>query len=336
LVGNDPTTDLAVIKISATNLTFLTYGNSDNVKVGEWVLAVGNPYNLNSTVTAGIVSAKARNINILGGTNTLDAFIQTDAPVNPGNSGGALVNTQGELVGINAAIASNTGSFTGYAFAIPVNIVRKVVEDMISYGNVQRAYIGIRMQELNNKLAEAKGIDDLHGVYVNSILPNSGAQEAGIKSGDIIVKLNNKSVNTMSEVMEIIGEHRPGDKIELTINRSGKDMVVPVTLKNEQGNTSIIKNEEESNVTELGGAFEPVSREDMRRLGINNGLRVKKLSSGKLKKAGIKEGFIITTIDHQPISNVEDLKRTLEGKKGGILIEGVYPNGLRYFYGFGM
>ena len=337
LIGNDPTTDLAVIKIKSNNLVFLTYGNSDELKVGEWVLAVGNPYNLTSTVTAGIVSAKARDINILGGNNTIESFIQTDAPVNPGNSGGALVNTRGDLVGVNAAIASNTGSFTGYSFAIPVNIVRKVVDDLMKYGVIQRAYIGIRMQELNSKLAESKGIDNLQGVYVNSVVPKSAADDAGIKQGDIITNLGGINVNSTTQLMEVVGEHRPGDKIDVILNREGKPLTFSLVLKNEEGNTNLVNKEEaKTSLSMLGGTFEPISRDDMRRLGINNGLKVKKLDNGKLKSAGIKENFIITAIDHIAISSIDDLKKALNNKKNGMLIEGVYPNGLRYFYGFGM
>jgi serine protease Do len=337
LIGNDPTTDLAVIKINAKELVYLSYGNSDNLKVGEWVLAVGNPYNLTSTVTSGIVSAKARDINILGGNNTIESFIQTDAPVNPGNSGGALVNTSGELIGVNAAIASNTGSFTGYAFAIPVNIVKKVVDDIMKYGIIQRAYLGIRMQEVTSKLAEKKGLDNLQGVYVNSVVPKSGADDSGIKQGDIITNIGGINVNSSTQIMEVIGEHRPGDKIDVNLNRDGKNMMVSVTLKNEDGTTKIINKEEaKTSLSILGGTFEAITNDDMRRLGIDHGLKVKKLENGKLKGAGIKEGFIITAIDHKPINTIDDLKNVLGNKKDGMLIEGVYPNGLRYFYGFGM
>ena len=334
LIGNDPSSDLAIVKIEASNLPFLTYGNSDELKVGEWVLAVGNPYNLTSTVTAGIVSAKARDINILGGENTIKSFIQTDAPVNPGNSGGALVNTSGELVGINAAIASNTGSFTGYAFAIPVNIVRKVVDDIMKYGMVQKALLGVRMQELTPKLAEKIGVNNLQGVYVNSVMPNSAAEEAGMRQGDIMTKLGGLNVNSMAQVMEVMGEHRPGDKLDVEYYRDGKQNNVSLVLKNDEGNTKIEKNDESAELS--GGLFELASKDDMRRLGIDHGIKVKKLYNGKLKKAGIKEGFIITGIDHQPVTNIQELTHALSSKNNGLLIEGVYPNGLRYFYGFGM
>jgi serine protease Do len=334
VIGNDPSSDIAVVKIDASNLVFLTYGNSDELKVGEWVLAVGNPYNLTSTVTSGIVSAKARDINILGGENTIRSFIQTDAPVNPGNSGGALVNTSGELVGINAAIASNTGSFTGYAFAIPVNIVRKVVDDIMKYGMVQKALLGVRMQELTPRLAEKMGINNLQGVYVSSIMPHSAAEEAGVKQGDVMTKLGGLNVNSMAQVMEVMGEHRPGDKVDLEFYRDGKQHNVSLVLKNDEGSTKIEKSDESAEMS--GGSYEPASKDEMRRLGIDHGIKVKKLFSGKLKKAGIKEGFIITAIDHQPVTNIQELKRALQSKKDGLLIEGVYPNGLRYFYGFGM
>jgi serine protease Do len=336
IVGTDPSTDIAVIKIDAKNLPYLVYGNSDILKVGQWVLAVGNPYNLTSTVTAGIVSAKARDLNILGGANSIESFIQTDAPVNPGNSGGALVNLDGELVGINAAIASNTGSFAGYAFAVPVNIVKKVVDDIIKTGVVQRGFLGIQMQEINSKLAEDKKLDDLQGVYVHSVMDNSAAQEAGIKNGDVITKLNGISINSTAQVLEIIGEQRPGNKIEVTLNRDGKQLSLNVTLKNKAGTTAEVKNEEASITSLLGATFTEPSANELQKLGINHGLQINKLENGRLKKAGIKEGFIITSVDHQPIDTVSDLKKAVGRNKDGLLIEGVYPNGMRAFYGFGL
>lgn len=341
VVGKDPATDLAVLKIKEQNLPYMAYGNSDNVKVGEWVLAVGNPFNLTSTVTAGIISAKGRNINILdnnpsNGLNPIESFIQTDAAVNPGNSGGALVNTTGQLIGINSAIASNTGSYTGYSFAIPVNIVRKVIADLLEYGEVQRAFIGVSIRDLDSKLAEEKGIKDIKGVYINGLTEGGAAQEAGIKEGDIVTKVGEAAVNNTSELQEQISRFRPGDKVMLTIKRKEEEKTLAVTLRNKNGNVSIVKKETSEIITILGASFEPLSKEEMKRLGINAGLRITQLGNGKLRSAGIKEGFIITGIDKRKVASAEDLKTALENKKGGILLEGVYPNGMRAYYGFGL
>lgn len=343
LVGKDPTTDLALLKIKEQGLPSLTYGNSDNVKVGEWVLAVGNPFNLTSTVTAGIVSAKGRSINILEnnpdqGLFPIESFIQTDAAVNPGNSGGALVNTQGQLVGINSAIASTTGSYAGYSFAVPVNMVKKVVADLLEYGTVQRAFIGVSIRDIDSKFAEEKGFKSLKGVYVNGLTENGAAAIAGIEEGDVLLKVGEVEVNNVPELQEQIGRFRPGDKVMVTLRRGAKEVIVPVILKNQKGNTELVQREKlaETTVSSLGATFEAVSKEDMKRLNIENGLRISKLSGGKLRSAGIREGFIITAIDKKKINSVQDIQAALENKKGGVLIEGVYPNGMRAYYGFGL
>jgi Do/DeqQ family serine protease len=343
VIGVDPSTDLALIKIDAENLPFAQYGNSDEVKVGEWVLAVGNPFNLTSTVTAGIVSAKGRNINIIGGDLRngqipIESFIQTDAAVNPGNSGGALVNTRGELIGINTAIASNTGSFTGYSFAIPVNIVKKVVTDLAEFGEVQRALLGVSIRDIDSKLAKEKNLKELIGVYVAGVVENGAADDAGIKEGDVITKINNISVNSIPQLQEQVGRYRPGDKIVVEIIRNGNTKIIPVTLKNRKGNTDIVKRSEivKESLASLGATFEPVDDEEKERLRINGGAKITSLSPGKLKSAGIREGFIITRIDKKEIKSPEDVEAALYNKKGGVLIEGVYPNGMRAYYGFGM
>jgi len=241
IVGTDPTTDLALLKIDAENTPFITFGNSDVVKIGEWVLAVGNPFNLTSTVTAGIVSAKARNINILGTAGAIESFIQTDAAVNMGNSGGALVNMNGELIGINAAIASNTGSYAGYSFAVPVNIVKKVVDDLLNFGVVQRAFMGVTIREVDSKLVKEKDLDMANGVYIESVSDNGGAKESGIREGDVIVSVDNFPVKTNSELLEIIGQHNPGDIVAVKVHRNGQDQDFRVELRNEAGNTAIAK-----------------------------------------------------------------------------------------------
>lgn len=342
VIGKDPTTDLALLKIKETNLPFMNYGNSDNVKVGEWVLAVGNPFNLTSTVTAGIISAKARNINALENNpndkniSPIESYLQTDAAVNPGNSGGALVNTKGELVGINSAIESNTGSYTGYSFAIPVNMARKVIADLLEFGEVQRAYIGVSIRDLDSKLAQENSISELKGVYVNGLTEGGAAQEAGIKTGDVITKVGDISVNNVPELQEQVNRYRPGDKVNVTLKRNNQEKVLNVVLKNKNGNTAVVEKPKVEVVSALGAVFEEVNSTDMKKLNIENGLRIAKLSAGKLLSAGIREGFIITQIDHKKITTLDDVKAAVDNKKNGILIEGVYPNGMRAYYGFGM
>lgn len=337
VIGTDPSTDLALLKIDVKGLPYSSYGNSDNVRIGEWVLAVGNPFNLTSTVTAGIVSAKARNIHILDNTNlsSIESFIQTDAAVNPGNSGGALVNTNGELIGINSAIASNTGSYTGYSFAIPVNIVKKVVNDLMEYGTVQRGFIGVSIKDIDADFAKEKDIKNLDGVYVNGLTKGGAAAEAGLLEGDIITEINGINVKSSPELQEIVGRYHPGDKIDVTLIRDNAEKTVAVTLRNKDGNTKVIKNDVEV-VNSLGALLEPVNKEEMKKLGITGGVKIKDLNSGKLKNAGIDKGFIITGIDNKPVDSVNDVTSYLQNKKGGVLIEGVYPSGMRAYYGFGM
>jgi Do/DeqQ family serine protease len=343
VVGADPNTDIALLKIKGKSLPFILYGNSDAVKVGEWALAVGNPFNLYSTVTAGIISAKGRSINILEGNQDnkqfpIESFIQTDAAVNPGNSGGALVNTNGELIGINTAIASNTGAYQGYAFAVPVNIVKKVVSDLVEFGTVQRAYIGVGINDIDADFAQKKSIQRLSGAYINSLYSGGAAEAAGIRIGDIITKVGDNSVRSVSELQEQVSKYRPGDKVDVTVLRNDKEVVLPVTLKNIEGGTSILKKVEpvRASIGTLGATFEEVNSSDLSRLKITNGVKIAKLNSGKLSAAGIKEGFIITTIDKKKVSTLQDVKNILENKTGGVLIEGVYPNGMRAYYGFGL
>ena len=341
LVGTDPNTDLAVLRVQEKGLPFIAYGNSDDVKVGEWVLAVGNPFNLTSTVTAGIVSAKARNINIISGNGSgsgaVESFIQTDAAVNPGNSGGALVNTLGQLVGINSAIATSTGSFSGYSFAVPVNLVRKVVVDLVEFGTVQRGYLGINIKDVDAQLVKEQKLDKLNGVYVVGVLADGAAASAGLDGGDVIIKVGEIFVNNVSELQEQVNNFRPGDKVVVTYVRDSKEKVVNVILKNKNNGAELLKKEDKSmDVESLGAVFETIAPEDMKRLNISNGLRVSKLGSGKLRNSGIREGFIITSVDKNKVSSPDELKKILDNKKGGILIEGLYPNGSRAYYAFGM
>jgi Do/DeqQ family serine protease len=340
LVGSDPSTDLALLKVEAEGLTPISLGNSDEVKVGQWVLAVGNPFNLNSTITAGIVSAKARNINILRERSAIESFIQTDAAVNPGNSGGALVDLGGNLIGINTAIASPTGSYSGYSFAVPVNLARKVVEDLIQYGTVQRGFLGITIRNLDGNLAREKSLPITEGVYVDSVAAGGAAQDAGIRSGDVILSVDGKPTRTSSELQAIVGSHRPGDQVALTLLRDGKNRDLSVTLKNRQGNTSLVsKSQQQQNALDaLGAEFESLSDSEARRLDVAGGVRVKALGSGKLRAStDIREGFIILRAAGKPVRSVEELEKALAGESGGVMLEGMYegyPG--KYYYAFGL
>lgn len=341
LIGTDPGTDLALLKIEGKDLPTTKLGNSDIVKVGEWVLAVGNPFNLTSTVTAGIVSAKARSINILEYDPDkeifpIESFIQTDAAVNPGNSGGALVNSKGELVGINTAIASRTGSYSGYSFAVPVNIMKKVIKDLMEFGQVQRAFIGVNIRDLSQEVANELNIKEVRGVYVTRVISGGAAEVAGVKEGDIITKIGNVEVNSVPALQEQIGSFRPGDKISVTIKRSNSDKIVSLTLKNKDGNTAVELKETSEILSALGASFKEASERELKALKIDNGVKVTKLGSGKLRVAGIKEGFIITKVDSQSIKDSQEIVELLKNKKGGVLIEGIYPNGMKGYYSFGL
>lgn len=341
VIGKDPATDLALLKVDADDLPHAQFGNSDDVKVGEWVLAVGNPFNLTSTVTAGIVSAKARNINILEYNPEQDifpieSFIQTDAAVNPGNSGGALVNSKGELIGINSAIASNTGSFTGYSFAIPASIVKKVTRDLLEFGKVQRAFIGVQIRPMNNALAEDLNMDSPKGIYVIGLEEDGAAIKAGLKAGDVITKIGNIDVNSVPHLQEQVGRFRPGDKIAVTILRNNKEMVLPVLLRSREGTLALKAEKPKPAVkTMLGGVLAPADASELQALRLQKGVKVKKLGTGKLQSAGIKAGFIISKVDGEVVGTPDELYKILSVKKGGILIEGHYPNGVKRYYGLG-
>ena len=334
LVGSDPTTDLALLRIDEKGLPSLKYGNSDDLRLGEWVLAVGNPYNLTSTVTAGIVSAKARNINILRTQFSIESFIQTDAAVNPGNSGGALVNTAGQLVGINTAIASRTGTYAGYSFAVPVSIVQKVVSDLIEFGEVQRAILGVTIRDVTSTLADEEGLEDTQGVYVVDLTEDGAAKDAGIKSGDVILSINDIRVNSVAQLQEQVSKYRPKDKVKVILRRNGDLKQFDVVLRNMMGSTEIVKTNEVIEV--LGARFEPVSNEDKRKLGINSGVRVTALRPGKFMKVGVKEGFVLTSVNKTPVNSVKDITDALRDVDGGVIIEGVYGDGSKSYYAFGM
>ncbi|MFM7194499.1 MAG: S1C family serine protease, partial [Bacteroidota bacterium] len=353
VIGTDVDTDLAVIKISAKDLTYLSFVNSDDAKVGEWVLAVGNPFNLNSTVTAGIISAKGRNINIINsnsereGANgqppantAIESFIQTDAAINPGNSGGALVNLFGGLLGINTAIASQTGSYVGYGFAVPANIVSKVVEDLLAFGTVQRGWLGIQVGSVTSELAKQNELDVNEGAYVSGFAEKSSAKDAGLKEGDVIVKLDDKEIKSSTALIEYIGRKRPGDKVNVTVNRKGKVVVLPVTLKNREGKVETVKREEKDAVASLGLELEDIESKTLRSMDLANGVRVKSLDNGRISRyTDMEEGFIITKVDDVAVKSAKEVNDLLKKKKPGELVtfSGVYPDFPReYIYALRM
>jgi serine protease Do len=330
VIGTDPSTDLAVIQIKESNLPVLAFGNSDQVKVGSWVLAVGSPFNLTSTVTAGVVSAKARNISLLRERSNVpvESFIQTDAAINPGNSGGALVNLNGDLIGINTAIASPTGAYSGYGFAVPVNLVTKVVEDIIKYGSVQRGFLGIVIRDLDGNLAKEKDLSISEGVLVDSVNKESAARDAGIRKGDVIVKVASKKVSSVGELQEQIARLRPGDKVEITVNREGKEIPVSTTLKNKEGKSEVSKSERKEIFEVLGAEFAELSAKEKKNAKVEQGVKVSKIfPGGKLRtQTDMKDGFIITKVDKQPVNSVKDLAALMEKKTGGVMLEGVYED----------
>ncbi|HOX83832.1 MAG TPA: trypsin-like peptidase domain-containing protein [Chryseolinea sp.] len=333
LIGADPTTDLALLKIRAKNLPFVRYGNSDQVHPGEWVLAVGNPFDLNSTVTAGIVSATARNIGILRDRNSLqvESFIQTDAAVNPGNSGGALVNLHGELIGINSAIATSSGSYQGYSFAIPVSLVKKVMDDLLEFGKVQRGLLGVQITNVNAAIAEDLKLNVNQGVLINRVNKESAAEKSGIVAGDVIVAIDGHHINSVSELQEWVARNRPGKEIQVSYLRDGTEHTVSSRLKNIEGSDKVDTKEI---IYSLSGMdVEDAPYKLLATLQLEGGVKVKAIRSGKWKEAGLKEGFIIAFIDKVPIDNVEDLNRILDYKKGGMLVEGFYIDGSKGMFG---
>ena len=335
IIGTDKASDLALIKIDGKNLPAITIANSDDIKVGEWVLAVGNPFNLTNTVTAGIVSAKARSLY----QNGVESFIQTDAAINPGNSGGALVNTRGELIGINAMLYSQTGSFSGYGFAIPTSIMNKVVADLKQYGTVQRALIGIQGQDVKNyvdaKKDKGEDIDlgTMEGIYVAKVTEESAAEEAGMKEGDVITAIDGKPVNKMAELQEVLAKKRPGDKVTMTYLRDKKKATKTVTLKNEKGNTQVVK---KADLDVLGGNFRAITNAQKEQLNIGYGLEVLKVNSGRLKTAGITKGFIIQRVNDNAVKTIDDLQNAVKeastSKDPVLYIQGVYPTGKKAYF----
>ena len=337
LIGSDPVTDLALLKIDAEKLPIVRFGDSDKLQVGEWVLAVGNPFQLNSTVTAGIVSAKSRNLGMIAPSSRMgiESFIQTDAAVNPGNSGGALVNTAGELVGINTAIYSETGNYAGYSFAIPTSIVSKVITDLKQYGTVQRAMLGVCIMEMNDQLAKEKKIELRKGVYVAEVSERSAALEAGLESGDVIVAINGVATPTVAILQEQIARYRPGDKVKIEYFRGKDKKEADATLKNSDGNTEVTK---ASNIDMLGATLKEASDELKNKLRIRGGVEVAKVKEGQFKKAGIRDGFVILDINGERIMNVKNVEAVFQALMRGetrdkvMFIKGLYPNGRAAYY----
>lgn len=330
LIGTDPSTDLALVKIEGDEFPAIPVGDSDALKVGEWVLAVGNPFNLTSTVTAGIVSAKARTLGVYNGG--IESFIQTDAAINEGNSGGALVNVNGELIGINAVLTSPTGTYTGYGFAIPTSIMTKVVTDLKQYGTVQRALLGVKGGDINEEL-KSKDLGVVEGVWISEVVEGGAAAGADIKSGDVVIAIDGKKVKNMAELQESMAKHRPGDKVKVTLVRDKKEKTVSVTLKNAQGNTKVVKN---AGMEILGAAFKELPAELKKQLNLGYGLQVTGVTGGKMQEAGIRKGFIILKANGEPMRSVADLENVLKAAAQSpdqvLFITGVFPSGKRANY----
>ncbi|MGQ9864155.1 MAG: trypsin-like peptidase domain-containing protein [Bacteroidia bacterium] len=333
VVGVDANTDLALLKISAPNLTPIEWGNSDATQIGEWVLALGNPYNLTYTVTAGIISARGRNINILNSPLPIESFIQTDAAINPGNSGGALVNLRGELIGINTAIASKTGAYVGYGFAIPSNIVRKVVEDIQKYGHTQRAFLDADVIDIDQTLADKIPDEDFSGVYVQSVIDKGAADKAGLQKGDILLKIQDHSIDNYAEYLERLSLYRPGDKIKITFKRNKKILETYATLNNEDGEPRPFKRTYYRSDL-LGVDITPLTRNEAEKLGVKQGYKLVNFRSSRLSYVGLQEGYIILRINRYVPQSAEELAHILENTRGRIEIEGIDPEGRRSYFSF--
>jgi len=344
VIGTDPDTDLALVKINEKGLPSLSFVDSDKAKVGEWVLAVGNPYNLNSTVTAGIISAKGRNINILNrnsgeGSTAIESFIQTDAAINPGNSGGALVELDGGLLGINTAIASPTGSYSGYGFAVPSNIVSKIVEDLMKFGAVQRGWLGVSIGSVNSQLVKEHDLQVREGAYISGFAEKSSGKESGLKEGDVVVKIDETPIRSSTALIEYIGRHRPGDKVNMIVNRNGNELTVPVVLKARDGSTGTVKPEERDIVSTLGIQPETVDAKVLKKLDLDNGVRIK-LGNGRLARyTEMRDGFIVTKVNEVTVKSVKEFTELMKKKKQGdlVIFSGTYEDFPREFnYAFRM
>lgn len=335
LIGTDPTTDIALLKIEAAELNSITVANSDRVRLGQWVLAVGNPFNLTSTVTAGIISAKGRDINIIDEQSAIESFLQTDAAVNPGNSGGALVNTLGELIGINTAISSRSGSFEGYSFAVPSNIVMKVVGDLKEFGKVQRAFMGINYNEITPSLSSELDLSVNTGVYVANVVNGGAAEEAGIEKGDVIINVAGKVINKGADLTEALGQHRPGERLNVVVNREGRNKQFDLVLKNKLGTTEMLTRDEEI-LASYGAKLADLTANEKRQLGLRYGIKVEEVLGGRFEKAGIPDDFIIVKLNNVYIDNTEKFESLIRqfNPGDGALIQGFEPNGKANYYAF--
>ncbi len=339
VIGIDPDTDLALIKINQKDLPYLPFVDSDKAKVGEWVLAVGNPYNLTSTVTAGIISAKGRNISILNrnngeGNTAIESFIQTDAAINPGNSGGALVELNGGLLGINTAIASPTGSYSGYGFAVPSNIVSKIVEDLIKFGAVQRGWLGVSVGSVNSDLAKEFDLKVNEGAYISGFAEHSSGKEAGLKEGDVVIKIDEAPIKSSTALIEYIGRHRPGDKVNMVVNRKGSEVTIPVILKNRDGKAEAVTAAIKDEVSALGVQLEEIDGKVLKKLDLDHGVRIKALGNGKISKyTDMREGFIVSKVNDQPVKSVKEFNDIVKKKKPGdlVIFSGTYEDLPREF-----
>jgi Do/DeqQ family serine protease len=334
IVGRDPSTDIALLKVNAENLPFIKYGDSDLLKLGEWVLAVGNPFNLTSTVTAGIVSAKGRNLGLIEGDYKIESFIQTDAALNMGNSGGALVNTKGLLVGITSAIISPSGAYSGNSFAIPVTIVKKVIDDLKVFGQVQRAIIGVNIRDIDSDDADKQNLGAVKGVLITRIVPDGSAEDAGLKENDIIVKFDGTDVNTTSELQENVGKHRPGDKATVTYIRKGNVTTIPIILKNVAGNTNVVT-AETAGETVYGAKLAALGSSDKKDMNIDYGVKVIELNEGKFKDLGIKKGYVILNVNGKKVKNSSDVKQFTNNESNLKSIGGIQSDGTIFSYQFG-
>ena len=334
LIGTDPATDIALLKIEAQGLPIIPFGDSDKLRLGEWVIAIGSPYDLRSTITAGIVSAKGRSMPNYTGEFKIESFIQTDAAVNPGNSGGALVDKAGNLVGINTAIISKTGSYTGYSFAVPSNIVRKIAYDLMDFGSVKRAVLGIVMQPIDDKIAEDLKLSSRNGVYINEVSKSGAADEAGIKAGDVLIAIDSTRITNSASVLEAVSRFSPGDKAKVTVIRDGKEQVFEVTFKGTSQETGTLS--DDGSVAFYGASIKEASEETLSKFGIKHGVEIVELGPGKIMEAGATEGFIIQYVNDQPVKTPQDVIDIVKKSKRAVFIQGITPSGRTGYFGFGV
>ena len=334
LVGTDPATDIALLKVDAKGLPIIPFGDSDKLRLGEWVIAIGSPYDLRSTITAGIVSAKGRSMPNYSGEFKIESFIQTDAAVNPGNSGGALVDKAGNLVGINTAIYSQTGSYAGYSFAVPVNIVKKIAYDLMDFGSVKRAVLGITMQQIDDKIADDLKLSSRNGVYIVEVSKSSAADEAGIKAVDILLAIDSIKVNTSPAVQEAVSRYSPGDKAVITVLRDGKEKNVDVTFKGAAQENGTVA--DDGAVAFYGSSIREADEKTLEKFSLKSGVEIVELGPGKLMEAGATEGFIILYVNDHPVKTPQDVIDIVKKSKRTVFIEGITPSGRTGYFGFGV